>query len=208
MGAMVGAQMGMETALFSLTGVMVGWLGSTELAVHQVTVTLSMLGFMIYYGIGAAVSVRVSNFAGRGETREVRRATMAGFHLILLLASCVALFFLASRGWIAYLFTDEEEVAAGVSLLMIIMAIYQFGDGLQITYANSLRGISDVSSLAVLSFVGYFLVALPFCYLAGFVLDGGLAGVWVGYPVGLTLTGLMFCARYYRQTRKMSLTAS
>lgn len=204
MGLMVGAQMGMETTLFSVTGVMVGWLGPVALAVHQVTVTLSMLGFMIYYGVGAAVSVRVSNFAGRGEMREVRRATMAGFHLILLMAAAVALFFLASKGWIAYLFTDSEEVATGVSVLMLIMALYQFGDGLQITYANSLRGIADVTAMALLSFAGYFLVGLPVCYLAGFTFGGGLTGVWLGYPVGLTLAGLMFRARYYRQLRRLA----
>ncbi|MDR1415619.1 MAG: MATE family efflux transporter [Odoribacteraceae bacterium] len=204
MGLMVGTQMGMETGLFSITGVMVGWLGPIALAAHQVTVTLSMLGFMIYYGFGAAISVRVSNLIGRGSLAEVRRATAAGFHLIMVMASIVAIFFLVSRGWIAYLFTDSPEVVGGVSILMIIMAVYQFGDGLQITYANSLRGISDVVSMAALSFIGYFLVALPLCYLAGFTFGGGLTGVWMGYPVGLTLAGLLFRARYRQRLRRLS----
>ncbi|MDR2129734.1 MAG: MATE family efflux transporter [Odoribacteraceae bacterium] len=203
-GAMIGAQMGMETALFSLTGVMVGWLGAVELAAHQVVVTLSMLGFMIYYGVGAAVSVRVSHFLGRGDVRGARRATRAGFHLILTLALVVALFFLASREWIGYLFTGTAEVVARVSTLTIIMAIYQFGDGLQIVYANSLRGISDVTPMALLSFVGYFLVALPVAYLAGFTFGGGLVGIWIAYPVGLTGAGLMFRARYLRSLRRLA----
>ena len=62
---MVGLQMGLETALFSITGIMIGWLGSIALAAHQVMVAISTLGFMIYYGVGAAVSVRVSNYFGR-----------------------------------------------------------------------------------------------------------------------------------------------
>jgi MATE family multidrug resistance protein len=201
MGMMVGMQMGLETALFSITGVMIGWLGDVALAAHQVAVTLSMLGFMIYYGIGAAVSVRVSNFHGRGESREARRAAMAGFHLIMVVALAVALFFLASRGWIGYLFTGSREVVEQVSVLVLIMVFYQFGDGLQVAYANSLRGISDVIAMAVIAFTGYFLIALPFSYLAGFVFGGGLVGVWIGYPVGLTLTGLMFRARFYRRLR-------
>ena len=86
MGWMVGLQMGLETALFSITGIMIGWLGSIALAAHQVMVAISTLGFMIYYGVGAAVSVRVSNYFGRQELLHVRRTTMAGFHLILCLA--------------------------------------------------------------------------------------------------------------------------
>lgn len=67
MGWMIGLQMGLETALFSVTGIMIGWLGSIALAAHQVMVAISTLGFMIYYGVGAAVSVRVSNYFGRGD---------------------------------------------------------------------------------------------------------------------------------------------
>ena len=87
MGMMVGLQMGMETALFSISGVMIGWLGTVPLAAHQVVASISTLGFMVYYGVGSAVSIRVSNFFGRGDIAGVRRATLAGAHLLGLLAS-------------------------------------------------------------------------------------------------------------------------
>lgn len=204
LGAMVGAQMGMETALFSLTGVMVGWLGAMELAAHHVAATLSTLGFMIYYGVGAAVSVRVSHFLGREDMEGVRRASTAGFHLIGALSVAASVFFLLNRGWIGGVFTEEEGVLSMVSGLVVMLAAYQFGDGLQVAYANSLRGIADVKPLVLLSFAGYFLVALPVSYLAGFALDGGLMGVWAGYPVGLALAGLMFRARFYRRLKTMN----
>ena len=197
MGWMVGLQMGLETALFSITGIMIGWLGSIALAAHQVMVAISTLGFMIYYGVGAAVSVRVSNYFGRQELLHVRRTTMAGFHLILCLAVCACTVFLFSRELIGYLFTTSEEVIRVVSTLVYILLAYQFGDALQITYANSLRGIGDVISMAVISFIGYFLIAMPVCYICGFVLEWDITGIWIGYPIGLTLTGVMLCGRYY-----------
>lgn len=202
MGWMIGLQMGLETALFSVTGIMIGWLGSIALAAHQVMVAISTLGFMIYYGVGAAVSVRVSNYFGRGDFANVRRTTMAGFHLILCLAVVASTIFLFSRELIGYLFTTSAEVTAIVSTLVYILVAYQFGDALQITYANSLRGIGDVVSMAVISFIGYFLIAMPVCYLCGFVFQWGIQGIWIGYPVGLTLTGTMLCLRYYRVTGK------
>ena len=95
MGWMIGVQMGLETALFGITGIMIGWLGSIALAIHQVMVAISTLGFMVYYGVGAAVSVRVSNYYGEGDLLNARRTTAAGFHLILCLAvaaSCISSF--------------------------------------------------------------------------------------------------------------------
>ena len=196
MGMMVGLQMGMETALFSISGVMIGWLGTVPLAAHQVVASISTLGFMVYYGVGSAVSIRVSNFFGRGDIAGVRRATLAGTHLLGLLAISVSVFFLLVREHIGWLYTSSEDVVNLVAVLMVILVFYQFGDSLQIIFANALRGVADVTSMAVISFIGYFVIALPVSYICGFVLDWGIEGIWVGYPVGLTLTGGMMCWRF------------
>ena len=202
MGVMVGLQMGMETALFSISGVMIGWLGTVPLAAHQVVASISTLGFMVYYGVGAAVSIRVSNFFGRGDIAGVRRATLAGAHLLGLLAILVSVFFLLVREHIGWLYTSSEDVVNLVAVLMVILVFYQFGDSLQIIFANALRGVADVTSMAVISFIGYFVIALPVSYVCGFVLDWGIKGIWVGYPVGLTFTGGMMCWRFYHFLRK------
>ena len=202
MGMMVGLQMGMETALFSISGVMIGWLGTVPLAAHQVVASISTLGFMVYYGVGSAVSIRVSNFFGRGDIAGVRRATLAGTHLLGLLAISVSVFFLLVREHIGWLYTSSEDVVNLVAVLMVILVFYQFGDSLQIIFANALRGVADVTSMAVISFIGYFVIALPVSYICGFVLDWGIEGIWVGYPVGLTLTGGMMCWRFYHFLRK------
>lgn len=200
MGWMVGIQMGLETALFSVTGVMIGWLGSIALAAHQVVVSISTLGFMIYYGVGAAISVRVSNYYGQGDLVNVRKTTAAGFHLILCLALTASSMFLIFRNSIGTLFTTSKEVLQIVSVLIYILVAFQFGDSLQITFANALRGMGDVVSMAVISFIGYFIIAMPVCYLSGFIFNGGITGIWIGYPIGLTATGLMLCYRFYHIT--------
>ncbi|MDR1756419.1 MAG: MATE family efflux transporter [Culturomica sp.] len=200
MGWMIGMQMGLETGLFSVTGVMVGWLGSIALASHQIVVSLSTLGFMVYYGIGAAISVRSSYFFGQGDRVNVRRSAVAGYHLILCLAVIVSLGFFLFRNSIGLLFTESEEVLRAVSVLIFFLLAFQFGDALQIAFANALRGVNDVVAMAARSFTGYFLIALPVCYFFGFILEWGLNGIWLGYPVGLTLTGVLLCLRFYRIT--------
>lgn len=196
MGMPVGLQMGMETASFSLSTIMVGWLGTVALAAHQVMLTVGQVGFMMYYGMAAAVAVRASNFHGQGDIVRVRENVSAGFRIILVMAAAVSIPLLIMRNSLGFLFADSAEVAAMVAQLVIPFAIYQFGDGLQCNYSNALRGISDVKMVMVYAFIAYFLISLPSAYIFGFVLDWGLTGIWMSFPLGLTSAGLLFWRRY------------
>ena len=196
MGMPVGLQMGMETASFSLSTVMVGWLGTVALAAHQVMLTVGQLGFMMYYGMAAAVAVKVSNYHGQNDVTAVRTTASVGFRIILVMAAMVSVPLLFFRGSIGYLFADSAEVAAMVASLVIPFVVYQFGDGLQCNYSNALRGISDVKMVSVYAFIAYFIISLPSAYLFGFVFDWGLTGIWLSFPLGLTTAGLLFYRRF------------
>lgn len=200
LGWPVAMQMGMETASFSLSTVMVGWIGTTALAAHQIMLTVSQVCFMVYYGMGAAVAVRISNFHGQGNLPAVRRVAQSGFHLILLLAVCTSLPIFLLRHDIGYWFVDDAAVSLMVMQLIIPVMIYQFGDGLQCNYANALRGISDVKPVMYIAFVAYLLVSLPAGYLFGFVMGWGIVGVWMAFPFGLTTAGALYYWRFRTQT--------
>lgn len=199
LGWPVGLQMGMETASFSLATIMVGWLGAMALAAHQVMLTVGQLGYMIYYGMAAAVSVRVSNFHGQNDRTGVRHSANAGFHLILLMALCISIPLFLLRHEIGGWFTENDEVALMVAHLILPFIIYQFGDGMQCTYANALRGIADVKPAMYIAFIAYFIISLPAGYFFGFVFDWGLTGIWLSFPFGLTSAGLMFWLRFRKQ---------
>ena len=201
LGWPVGLQMGMETASFSLSIIMVGWLGTIALASHQIMLTISQFTFMMFYGMGAAVAVRVSNFHGVGDVCNVRRSASAGFHLILMMAVVLLSIIFVCRYSVAGWFTDSAEVAALVPALFLPFLVYQFGDGLQITFANALRGIADVKPMMFMAFIAYFVVSLPVGYLFAFVLDWGLVGIWAAFPFGLTTAGVLFWLRFRSRTR-------
>lgn len=196
LGWPVGLQMGMETASFSLSVIMVGWLGTIALASHQVMLTISQFTFMMIYGMGAAVAIRVSNFKGQEDIVNVRRSAYAGFHLILALGVVLCSIVFICRNYLGGWFTDSVEVSAMVATLIVPFLIYQFGDGLQINFANALRGISDVFSMMVIAFISYFVISLPVGYFCGFTLGWGLAGIWMAFPFGLTSAGIMLWLRF------------
>lgn len=201
LGWPVAFQMGMEAASFSLSAVMVGWLGTIALASHQVMLAISQFTFMMFYGMGAAVAVRVSNFKGQKDIVNVRRSAYAGFHLILVLGTALCLIVFLCRNYIGGWFTDSEEVSAMVTTLIIPLLIYQFGDGLQINFANSLRGISDVKPMMIIAFISYFIISLPVGYFCGFILNWGLVGIWMAFPFGLTSAGIMLWLRFRYKTK-------
>ena len=201
LGWPIAMQMGMETASFSLSAIMVGWLGSAELASYQIMIAISQVCFMMYYGMGAAVSVRISNFAGLHDWGNVKRVANVGFHLILVMMafSATAIYLLRYRlgGW----FTDDAAVSAMVTQVIFPFLVYQFGDGLQINYANALRGIADVRPMMLFAFIAYFVISLPLGYLFGITFGWGIFGIWMAFPFGLTSAGVMYYLRFRYKTR-------
>lgn len=203
-GFPVAAQMGMETASFSLATIMVGWLGTTALASHQIMCTVGQLGFMMYYGMAAAVAVKASNYNGTGDIANIRRTASAGFHLILVMAVIASALIYLLRHRIGGIFTDNNDVAVMVAQLAVPFILYQFGDGLQCNYSNALRGIADVKPVMLYAFIAYFIISLPAGYLFGFVFGWGLPGVWMSFPFGLTSAGVMFYLRFRSTLRRRS----
>ena len=108
LGWPVAFQMGMETASFSLSAIMIGWLGTIALASHQVMLAISQFTFMMYYGMGAAVAVRVSNFKGQNDIINVRRSAYAGFHLMMTLGVVLSLIVFLCRNYLGGWFAESQ----------------------------------------------------------------------------------------------------
>ena len=192
-------QMGMESAAFSLSAILVGWIGTTALAAHQVMLTVSQLFYMVYYGMGAAVAVRVSYFRGQGDLSAARATASAGFRIILVIACVVAVPIFLLRGQLSLWFTDSGEVCALVAQTVIPLMAYQFGDGLQCTFANALRGMAHVKPMMYIAFFSYFIVSLPLGWFLGIRLGYGLVGVWWAFPVCLTCAGVLYRMAFERR---------
>lgn len=201
LGTPIALEMGMETASFSLSIIMVGWLGTIALASHQVMITISQFTFMVYYGLGAAVAVRTSYFNGQHDSINTEHTVIAGLHVMVALEIIQGGIIFLLRNQIGGWFTDSAEVSTAVLTLMLPFFIYQFGDGLQINYANALRGIADVKPLMIIAFIAFFVISLPVGYLCGFVFNFGLVGVWMAFPFGLTSAGVMMWWRFRQQMR-------
>ena len=203
LGWPVALQLAMESAAFTLSCVMVGWLGTLPLAAHQIMITISQLFYLVLSGMASAMSIRVSHFVGQKDFKAVRQNAYDGFRLNLIFSLVMGLPILLFRHQIGGLFTGNAEVQATVALLIFMLMAYQFGDGLQYTFANALRGIACVKPMVTYAFIAYFVISLPMGYTLGFPCGMGILGIWTAFPFGLTAAGLLFWRRFEKEVRKM-----
>ena len=195
LGWPIGLQQGLEAATFCFTAIMVGWLGSMELAAHQIAITISTVSYTTFLGIGAAVAIRTGFFKGANDWLRVRKITVAGLHIGLMTASVVCVLLWVIHKDVSRLFTDSVEVMDIVVRLLPILILYQFFDGVQIILANALRGLADVKSIMWISFVTNFLIAIPVGYVLGFHCGMGITGIWIAYPAGFLFSDLLLGGR-------------
>lgn len=205
LGWPVALQLAMESAAFSLSCVMVGWLGTIPLAAHQVMITISQLFYLVLSGMASAMAIRVSHFIGQKDIQAVRRNAYDGWRLNLMFSILVGIPVFLFRHQIGSLFTDNVEVQHYVATLIILMMIYQFGDGLQYSFANALRGIACVKPMMTYAFVAYFIISLPMGYTLGFPCGLGILGIWIAFPFGLTTAGILYWHRFIKELDKMEV---
>ena len=198
----IGLQQGLEAGTFCMTAIMIGWIGSLELAAHQIAITISLISFTIYLGLGAAVAIRVSFYKGAKDWEMVRRITLAGNHLALIVVVIICTTLFLTQDSIGLIFTDDERVNNIVKTLLPILMLYQLGDSIQIILTNALRGLADVKIIMWISLFAYFIVAIPSGYILGFTCAWGAPGVWMAYPIGFVCTVTLFALRMKQQIRK------
>ena len=203
-GFPIGAQTFLETFTFAASFVIIGWISKEALAAHQVANQIADLTFMIALGVGAATTIRVSHQLGEGNLHAVRMASNASIHLVLVINTIGAALMISLRNYIPMIFTEDQEVIAIASKLIIIAGLFQYADGLQAVGAAMLRGITDVKVPMVIAFVSYILVGLSVGLLCAFPLKMGAAGIWIGFIFGLALAAICFHIRFNRKYKQLT----
>ena len=197
-GLPIGFQMFVETVTFSLSTIMIGWFGAISLASHQIAGAIVSLTFMIVAGIASATTIRVSHQLGVKDYRSLRKAGFASIHLVVGYSFMTAFLLVLFRYQIPLLFSDDPFVINMTGTLLIMAALFQLADGLQIVTLGSLRGMADVKHPMLFAVICYTLINLPVGYFCGVVLHMGATGVWIGYIFGLNVAAFLLVRRFAR----------
>jgi MATE family multidrug resistance protein len=204
LGLPIGVAVFVEASLFSGVALLVGRLGAETVAGHQVAVNVAALTFMVPLGVGMAATVRVGEGVGRGDLVAARRAGLVGIGLALVAQSLSALIMATLPRWIARIYTADVGVIEAASALLLLAALFQLPDGLQVSSAGALRGLKDTRVPMMMTLVAYWGIGLPLAWVLGVRFGLGAKGTWIGLIAGLATAGLLLCGRFLRLSRPVA----
>jgi len=207
-GIPISMQLLLEVLAFGLTAIMAGWLGVIPLAAHQIAIGLASISFMVIIGVGSATTIRVAHQLSHKDYIGLMMASKASIHIILGFMGSSAILFLFLRNYLPLLYTNDIDVIIVTSKLLIMAAIFQLFDGLQVVMISILRGIGDVKHAMIYAFIAYILINLPLGYFLGFSLNYGIIGLWVGLIMGLVIASLLFYIRFRTIFAKLNSNVS
>ncbi|MEO9483384.1 MAG: MATE family efflux transporter [Ekhidna sp.] len=202
-GVPSGLQYVFEVGAFAFAAIMVGWISAEALAAHNIALNLAAISYMAATGLAAASTIRIGNQMALKDRKNLRMAGFSSFGLVTIFMGGCSLIFIAFRNLLPALYIDNEVVQAMASTLLVIAAAFQISDGIQAVGLGVLRGLQDVRVPTIITFVSYWLIAIPTGYVFAFVFDWGVNGVWYALSLGLTIAGVFNMWRFNRLSKKV-----
>lgn len=199
LGAPIGIQIQLELAAFGVIGLLMGGLGTIEIAAHQVAINLASLTFMVPLGVASASAVRVGHAVGRADDHGARRAAASAMVCGAGFMACTALLFLALPRALAGVYTSDVQVVALAAALIPIAGVFQIFDGVQVVSSGILRGLGDTRAPMVINVLGFWLVGMPVSLGLAFPLELGPRGLWWGLVAGLAAVAALLLLRISRR---------
>ncbi len=208
-GAPIGGAYFLEYATFGTIALLMGLLGTTQVAGHQIAINLASLTFMVPAGVSAAATVLVGNAIGRDDPRGARRSAKAALLVGAGFMSLSAIVFLLFPGTLAGLYTHDVAVLRIAVTLIPIAGLFQVFDGLQVVGAGVLRGAGDTRAPLIIGLLGFWLVGMPVSIYLGLYTPLGALGLWWGFVVGLAAVAcfllLRIRHRFSRELRRLTI---
>jgi MATE family multidrug resistance protein len=207
-------QMLFEVGIFTAAIWMSGVLGKNYQAANQIAFNLSAMTFMVGIGLGVAATIRVGNQKGLFDFVALRKIAFSIFLLTVLIEIIFALMFFILKDWLPTLYLDTENISKTIenseviliaSKLLLIVALFQIFDGLQVVILGALRGLQDVKIPTLITFIAYWLIGFPICFYLGLYTPLKSIGIWIGLLISLAVSSILLFLRFNYLSKKLIL---
>ncbi len=196
-------QMLFEVTLFTSCVFLSGILGTNAQAANQIALNLASMTFMIAVGLGVTATIRVGNQKGRLDFFNMRRIAASLFLQVFLIEAVFALGFILLKDYLPNFYIDNPKVVFLASQLLVVAALFQLSDGLQVVILGALRGLQDVNIPTIICFIAYWLIGFPVAWYFGQAEIMGSQGIWIGLFAGLSASALMLYIRFHFLSKKL-----
>ena len=205
-------QMLFEVTLFTAAIWLSGSIGKTSQAANQIALTLATTTFMFAMGLSVTAMIRVSNQKGHNDFKNLIVVARSIFLLAIIMETIFAILFIALHNFLPQLFLnldnttqilDNQEVIAIAAKLLIVAAVFQISDGIQVVVLGALRGLQDVKIPMYITFVAYWVIGFPISFYLGKYTELKAVGIWIGLLAGLTVAALFLYLRFEKLTKRL-----
>ena len=198
-GLPIGLSLFLEIGMFAAMGFMVAGMGISTIAGHQLAMNISSVLFMIPLGVSIALTSRVGYYHGKSLPAMVGLVSKIGVTLCIGLAALNIFIMVVLAKWLLGFYTSDVDVIAIGSSLLLLAAIYQFSDSMQVVCAGILRGLKDTTIPMYINIFSYWVIGVPLAYVLALLLGFGVSGLWWGMAIGLTCSALLMWRRLVAQ---------
>jgi len=191
-----------EAGLFNAVSILMGTLGAVITAAHQIAISFASTMFMIPLALSSAITVRVGHELGAGQLKRARYAGGFGIFVCGAFMACSAIFLIVFSDSIVTMYTNNELVKDIAISLLLMAALFQVGDGVQIGAAGALRGYKDTRVPMIINTFSYWVLAFPLAYLAAVTFKLPPNYIWGGFVIGLGVAAILLTWRYNKLSRE------
>jgi MATE family multidrug resistance protein len=205
-------QMLFEVSLFTGAIWLSGTIGKTSQAANQIALTLATLTFMFAMGLSVTAMIRISNQKGLKDYVNLVVVAKSIYLLAIIIEIVFAILFIVFHNYLPPLFlnlentqqaVDNREVIEIASKLLLVAAVFQISDGIQVVVLGALRGLQDVKYPMYITFIAYWLVGFPISVYLGLYTELKATGIWIGLLSGLTVAAVLLYLRFELLTKKL-----
>lgn len=191
-------QMLFEVTAFAAAAFICGLISATDIAAHQIALSMASFTFNLCIGFSVASTVMIGGKLGEKKFLEIKEIGINNLKLSFLFMLCSGVFFIIARDVLPTFFTKKEdvEVIALASKLLIIAALFQLSDGVQVTALGTMRGLQDVKIPSIITFVAYWVITIPLGYYLCVQREMGAWGMWIALGIGLTISAVLLVRRF------------
>lgn len=194
----------MESGLFHAAAIMMGWIGTVELAAHGIALEITAITFMVHVGLSNAATVRAGRAHGVGDIPSLRAGSLVAIIMSQIVGLIVIVTFVSFPDTLIRLFLDEanpraEQIITYGSTLLLMAALFQIADSAQVMAIGLLRGVQDTRGPMVIAIICYWGIGVPTSYTLAFVFGMGGVGIWLGLVIGLCFAAAALLTRYWRR---------
>ena len=210
LGLPVGLSIFFEVSIFAMIALLISSLGPTVVAGHQVALNFTGLLFMIPLSLAIATTVRVGHGRGQGNIAAVRLAVRSAMLMTVMIGVTAGSLLFLLRHQVPWLYSNDSDVRAIASSLLLFAALYQLSDAWQVTVSGALRGFEDTTIPMFITLLAYWGIGLPVGYALALtdllVPAMGPEGFWIGLLCGLSAAAVMLSIRLAHRLKAFSTT--